>query len=300
MICSVCNKNTAVVFLNKIENGKKTVEGLCYNCAKEKGINPLEVLAKNANITNEELEDMSNQFESILKDFSENMNLEALGITQEDLENFENFEEANEENQNPIKNIFGIFKTTNQNNNSSSASENESQDSNSGKTVKVQKKEKNKKKKFLDTYGTNLTDKAKNGLLDIVIGREQEIERMIQILNRRSKNNPCLIGEPGVGKTAIVEGLARRIASGDVPDSLLNKRLLSLDLGALAPFICAITVPTMRKHPWSRVPRTRVFVIHLRIFSFVSDTLFGCVREHKPVRQDLHKRKMMLLRHHLS
>ena len=78
MICSVCNKNTAVVFLNKIENGKKTVEGLCYNCAKEKGINPLEVLAKNANISNEELEDMSNQFENILKDFSENMNLEAL------------------------------------------------------------------------------------------------------------------------------------------------------------------------------------------------------------------------------
>ena len=86
MICSVCNKNTAVVFLNKIENGKKTVEGLCYNCAKEKGINPLEVLAKNANITNEELEDMSNQFENILRDFSENMNLEALGITQEDFE----------------------------------------------------------------------------------------------------------------------------------------------------------------------------------------------------------------------
>ena len=98
MICSVCNKNTAVVFLNKIENGKKTVEGLCYNCAKEKGINPLEVLAKNANITNEELEDMSNQFESILKDFSENMNLEALGITQEDLEKIEKLEEDAEEN----------------------------------------------------------------------------------------------------------------------------------------------------------------------------------------------------------
>ena len=87
MICSVCHKNTAVVFLNKIENGKKTVEGLCYNCAKEKGINPLEVLAKNANISNEEIEDMSNQFENILKDFSENMNFEALGITSEDLEN---------------------------------------------------------------------------------------------------------------------------------------------------------------------------------------------------------------------
>ena len=233
MICSVCNKNTAVVFLNKIENGKKTVEGLCYNCAKEKGINPLEVLAKNANITNEELEDMSNQFESILKDFSENMNLEALGITQEDLENFENMEEATEENQNPMKNIFGIFKATNSNDTSNSNVENESQDSTSGKTVKVQKKEKNKKKKFLDTYGTNLTDKAKNGLLDVVIGREQEIERMIQILNRRSKNNPCLIGEPGVGKTAIAQGLAQKIANQEVPAKLLNKEVYLLDMTAI-------------------------------------------------------------------
>ena len=233
MICSVCNKNTAVVFLNKIENGKKTVEGLCYNCAKEKGINPLEVLAKNANISNEELEDMSNQFENILKDFSENMNLEALGITPEDLENIEKLEEESDENDNPIKNIFGIFKSSNITDSTSSQSENESQDANSGKTVKVQKKEKNKKKKFLDTYGTNLTDKAKNGLLDIVIGREQEIERMIQILNRRSKNNPCLIGEPGVGKTAIAQGLALKIASQDVPAKLLNKEVYLLDMTAI-------------------------------------------------------------------
>ena len=239
MICSVCNKNTAVVFLNKIENGKKTVEGLCYNCAKEKGINPLEVLAKNANISNEELEDMSNQFESILKDFSENMNLEALGITPEDLENMEKLEnlenlEELEENDNPIKNIFGIFKSSNTSDSaSSSQSESESQDANSGKTVKVQKKEKNKKKKFLDTYGTNLTDKAKNGLLDVVIGREQEIERMIQILNRRSKNNPCLIGEPGVGKTAIAQGLALKIANQDVPAKLLNKEVYLLDMTAI-------------------------------------------------------------------
>ena len=239
MICSVCNKNTAVVFLNKIENGKKTVEGLCYNYAKEKGINPLEVLAKNANISNEELEDMSNQFESILKDFSENMNLEALGITPEDLENMEKLEnlenlEELEENDNPIKNIFGIFKSSNTSDSaSSSQSESESQDANSGKTVKVQKKEKNKKKKFLDTYGTNLTDKAKNGLLDVVIGREQEIERMIQILNRRSKNNPCLIGEPGVGKTAIAQGLALKIANQDVPAKLLNKEVYLLDMTAI-------------------------------------------------------------------
>jgi len=226
MICSVCNKNTAVVFLNKIENGKKTVEGLCYNCAKEKGINPLEVLAKNANISNEELEDMSNQFENILKDFSENMNLEALGINAEDLE-------IDDDNDNPVKNIFGIFRASNPNNNNDTSSSSESNNSNNGRTVKVQKKQKNNKKKFLDTFGTNLTEKAKNGLLDAVIGREQEIERMTQILNRRSKNNPCLIGEPGVGKTAIAQGLAIKIANKDVPAKLLNKEVYLLDMTAI-------------------------------------------------------------------
>ena len=136
MICSICNKNTAVVFLNKIENGKKTMEGLCYSCAKEKGINPLEVLAKNANISNEELEDMSNQFENILKDFSENMNLEALGINSDDMNG-----DA------PIGNIFGIFKSSeNPDAPKDSAQENQQQNS-SNKTVKVQKKQKNNRKK---------------------------------------------------------------------------------------------------------------------------------------------------------
>ena len=226
MICSVCNKNTAVVFLNKFENGKKTVEGLCYNCAKEKGINPLEVLAKNANISNEELEDMSNQFENILKDFSENMNLEALGINSEEIDGIDSDEE------NPVKNIFGIFRASN-NSESSTSKEASNENSDSGKTVKVQKKQKNNKKKFLDTFGTNLTEKAKNGLLDAVIGREQEIERMTQILNRRSKNNPCLIGEPGVGKTAIAQGLAIKIANKDVPAKLLNKEVYLLDMTAI-------------------------------------------------------------------
>ncbi len=228
MICSVCNKNTAVVFLNKIENGKKTVEGLCYNCAKEKGINPLEVLAKNANISNEEIEDMSNQFENILKDFSENMNLEALGINAEDIENADGNDETS-----PIRNIFGIFRAPNNENNQNSNTSNESEKNSSNKTVKVQKKQKNNKKKFLDTFGTNLTEKAKNGSLDTVIGREQEIERMIQILNRRSKNNPCLIGEPGVGKTAIAQGLAIKIANQDVPAKLLNKEVYLLDMTSI-------------------------------------------------------------------
>ena len=235
MICSVCNKNTAVVFLNKYENGKKIKEGLCYNCAKEKGINPLDVLAKNANISNEELENMSNQFENILKDFSENFNLENLGITSEDLENVNLDDDSN-----PLKSIIGIFKADNIDNSSNSGNHsrhtdnaNEENPSNSGKTVKTQKKSKVNKKRFLDSFGTNLTEKARNNELDVVVGREQEIERMIQILNRRSKNNPCLIGEPGVGKTAIAQGLALKIAHQEVPAKLLNKEVYLLDMTAI-------------------------------------------------------------------
>ena len=171
---------------------------------------------------------MSNQFENILKDFSENMNLEALGINSEDMENLGADDESN-----PIKNIFGIFKSGNIGQEKSTSSENEETPNQSGKTVKVQKKQKNNKKKFLDTFGTNLTEKAKNGELDLVVGREQEIERMIQILNRRSKNNPCLIGEPGVGKTAIAQGLALKIANQDVPAKLLNKEVYLLDMTSI-------------------------------------------------------------------
>ena len=231
MICSVCNKNTAVVFLNKFENGKKNIEGLCYNCAKERGINPLDVLAKNSNISDEELENMSNQFENILKDFSENVNLENLGITSEDLENINMDDDSN-----PLKNIIGIFKAENLGNlanNHSRHDDNKAEENPNGKTVKTQKKTKQNKKRFLDSFGTNLTEKAKNGELDLVIGREQEIERMIQILNRRSKNNPCLIGEPGVGKTAIAQGLAIQIANQNVPAKLLNKEVYLLDMTSI-------------------------------------------------------------------
>ncbi len=223
MICSVCNKNTAVVFLNKVENGKKTMEGLCYNCAKERGINPLEVLAKNANISNEELEDMSAQFEDILKDFSENINLEALGLGE------------NGDGSSPIGNLFEFLKNDQNSKeewNVEKDHESEQDSGASNKTVKV-KKAKNNKKRFLDSFGTNLTDKAKNNEIDEVIGRDQEIERMTQILNRRSKNNPCLIGEPGVGKTAIAQGLALRIARQQVPAKLLNKEVYLIDMTAI-------------------------------------------------------------------
>ena len=217
MLCSVCHKNTAVVFVNKMEDGKKSVEGYCYNCAKEKGINPLEALAKNANISNEELEDMSSQFESLLKDFSENMNLESLGINPDDL--------GEEAQGNPaLGGLLDLFKSK-EDSQDADVDKAESQEGSGKKSVKVDKKPKSNKKKFLDTFGTNLTNKAKNNLLDDVIGREVEIERVIQILNRRSKNNPCLIGEPGVGKTAIAQGLAIKIAKQEVPAKLLNKEV---------------------------------------------------------------------------
>ena len=227
MLCSVCNKNTAVVFVNKVEDGQKSVEGYCYNCAKEKGINPLEALAKNANISNAELEDMTTQIESLLKDFSENMNLESLGINPEDLE-----ADPNDPNGNPLGGIFGIFKAKDSSNQESESTA-EPEMNSSRKSVKVDKKPKSNKKKFLDSFGTNLTNKAKNNELDDVIGREVEIERIIQILNRRNKNNPCLIGEPGVGKTAIAQGLAIKIANQQVPAKLLNKEVYLLDMTAM-------------------------------------------------------------------
>jgi hypothetical protein len=142
MLCSVCNKNTAVVFVNKLEDGKKSVEGYCYNCAKEKGINPLEALAKNANISNSELEDMTTQIESLLKDFSENMNLESLGINPEDLEAELG---SSDPTGNPLGGIFGIFKQKDSSQESETESSAEHEMNSSRKSVKVDKKPKSNK-----------------------------------------------------------------------------------------------------------------------------------------------------------
>ena len=181
MLCSNCHKNMAVIFTKKIDGNKSSMEGLCYSCAKEKGINPLEVLAKQANLSEEELSDISNQFENLFDDLSENINIDEL-----------DGEEIKENGSIPLGSIFSnMF--------GSKLNQEQSSNNNSNKNrVKTEKKPKEKKKSFLDIYGTNLTNKARKNELDIVIGREKEIERVIQILNRRSKNNPCLIGEPGV------------------------------------------------------------------------------------------------------
>ena len=210
MLCSNCNKNAAVIFVNKEVNGKQEIEGLCFQCAQEKGINPLEILAKQSNLSEKDLENMSKQFENVFKNLSSSL---------------ENSEESDGMDDNSLGSIFAnLF---------NNGEPEEAETSSGKKKVKVEKKSKDKKRKFLDTYGTNLTNQARNNKLDRVIGRDSEIQRIIQILNRRSKNNPCLIGEPGVGKTAIAQGLAIKIAEKKVSAKLLNKEVYLLDMTAI-------------------------------------------------------------------
>ena len=211
MLCSICHKNMAIIFTKKMDGDKSTTEGYCYNCAKEKGINPLEILSKQANLSEEDINDISKQFGDIFGDISSTFDI-----------NEDAFENNNDSLGSIFSNVFGKS-----NNNSSD------DNSTNKRKVRTEKKTKEKKKSFLDIYGTNLTNKAKNNELDIVIGRDREIQRVIQILNRRSKNNPCLIGEPGVGKTAIAQGLAIKIANQKVPAKLLNKEVYLLDMTAI-------------------------------------------------------------------
>ena len=234
MLCSECNKNNAEIFINKIENGVSSMEGLCRDCAKKKGIdipNPKASAQSNSNnmppINNIDLSNMSKQLETLFKDLSSNIKMD--DISPEDIEELENAEENGENPLGiPIGSIFASIVPKKQ-----SDSENEEDSSNGRKKVKVDTKKAKKKKKYLDVYGTNLTIKAKNNELDIVIGRDKEIQRVVQILNRRTKNNPCLIGEPGVGKTAIAQGLAIKIANNNVPAKLLNKEVYLLDMTAV-------------------------------------------------------------------
>ena len=227
MLCSVCKKNTAVIFVNKQEkDGKSELEGLCYDCAKKRGINPIDTMARQANLSDKDIQDLTNKLDDMFKNLSVNIN----DIDEEEISNMINDENADIDAQGqgiPLGSIFsGIFGIRP---NNEAAEESSNYSSNGTQKVKEKTKQ-NKKRKALDTYGTNLTVKAKNNQIDRVIGRDKEIERMVQILNRRSKNNPCLIGEPGVGKTAIAQGLALRIASGNVPAKLLKKEVYLLDM----------------------------------------------------------------------
>ena len=242
MICSECKKNPAILFYEKIDNGKSTMEGLCYDCAKKKGINAIEVLNNQQDILSKDkinLANMNKQLENIFKDFAENLDINNLG----NIEGAITFGDLNEDEENfddeekpkiagaaiPLGSIFSNMFSQNKNENSEKTENNKKQ----AKADKKKETKQNKKKKYLDTYGTNLTNKAKNNQLDLVIGRDKEIQRIVQILNRRSKNNPCLIGEPGVGKTAIAQGLAIKIANQNVPAKLLNKEIYLLDMTAV-------------------------------------------------------------------
>ena len=215
MLCSACHKNMAVIFTKRIDGDKSSTEGLCYNCAKERGINPIDLLVKQSNLSEDEVKDIASQFEDIFGEISaelENAELNEGDVTPSGI---------------PLGSIFSnMFGKI-------SDSKGNEPSSDSRKRVKTERKPKEKKKSFLDIYGTNLTNKALKNELDMVIGRDNEIERVIQILNRRSKNNPCLIGEPGVGKTAIANGLAIKIASQQVPAKLLNKQVYLLDMTAV-------------------------------------------------------------------
>ena len=235
MLCSECKKNTAVVFINKIENGVSTMEGLCKSCAQKRGLEVPDAQPQNSNfnvppnMNNIDMANMSKQLESLFKDLSANLKIENL----EDLEDLdsEEMEELESDMSNgpigiPIGSIFANFVPKN-------GQQNEEENSGRQKVKVEKKKNTKKKKKYLDVYGTNLTVKAKNNELDIVVGRDKEIQRVVQILNRRTKNNPCLIGEPGVGKTAIAQGLAIKIANNNVPAKLLNKEVYLLDMTAV-------------------------------------------------------------------
>ena len=251
MLCSECNKNPAIIFFEKSNDKEKKFEGLCYDCAKKKGIDPIQTLKdQNEFLSHDKvnLNDMTKQFETIFKDLAENINLEDLNNIDGAITfgiNEQNPDDDNFDDEKPkiagaaiplgsfFSNMFGGSNGNTAIQNNINASTSEKNESSDRKKVKVDKKKnakQAKKKKYLDTFGTNLTNKAQNGELDIVIGRDKEIQRIIQILNRRSKNNPCLIGEPGVGKTAIAQGLAIKIANHNVPAKLLNKEVYLLDM----------------------------------------------------------------------
>ena len=212
-LCNRCKKNYAVIFITKIENGETKNEGLCLKCARELGIKPVDDMMQKMGITDEDLDNIT----------SEMMNAVNGG---EELVEAPDPDEDDEEGRTAtfpfLNKLFG----------SSERAPMPEQPKEPGKE-RPRSGGKKDKRKFLETYCLNLTRKAKEGKIDRIIGREEETERVVQILNRRQKNNPCLIGEPGVGKTAIAEGLAQRIVDGDVPYKLLDKEIYMLDMTSM-------------------------------------------------------------------
>lgn len=214
MLCSRCKKRQAVVFISTIQGNDKRDEGLCLICAKELGVPQVNDYLEKMGISDEDLEE---SYKMIFGDVDEESGADADSGADDD------FTPGGAGTMMPFFKRFAASKD--------SQTESEKQDLKDDK--KRNKKKEEKKRKFLDTYCTNLTAKAKKGEIDRIIGREKEIYRVMQILSRRTKNNPCIIGEPGVGKTAIAEGIAQKLADGDVPFRLQGKELYMLDLTSL-------------------------------------------------------------------
>ena len=206
-ICSRCKKNIAVIFITKVENGVSTNEGLCLKCARELKIKQVDDIVERMGITDEDLDNLNGEMMAMMQPEPDETDEDDIGSRTATFPH--------------MNRLFG--------NQGEVAPREEPKETQNGKTEKP----KVKKHKFLDTYCLSLTGRARAGELDKVVGREVETERVVQILNRRQKNNPCLIGEPGVGKTAIAEGLAQRIVRGDVPENLKDRTVFSLDMGAL-------------------------------------------------------------------
>ncbi len=206
-LCSRCKKNVAVIFITKVENGKSTNEGLCLKCAKDLGIKQVDEIVERMGITDEDLESLNGEMMSLMQP-EEDEDEDDIGSRTATFPH--------------MNRLFG------------NAGEIVPKEESKEKSKEPQSdKPKSKKHKFLDTYCLSLTGKARANAMDQIIGREVETERVVQILNRRQKNNPCLIGEPGVGKTAIAEGLAQRIVAGNVPFKLRDKEVYLLDLTSL-------------------------------------------------------------------
>ena len=217
-LCSKCKKNVAVVFISRMNEKNEMVnEGLCLKCAAQLGLPQVEDMMKRMGITPEDLENINSEM------------MQAFGGAEELDAPVDEGDEDDEESGKTA--TFPFLNRLFNNGSNPPAEQQPSQNGGSGQQGTGRKTE--KKRKFLDNYCINLSQRAREGKLDAVIGREQEIERVVQILNRRQKNNPCLIGEPGVGKTAIAEGLAQRIVKGEVPFKLRQKEVYLLDLTAL-------------------------------------------------------------------
>ncbi len=207
-MCSKCKKNIAVVFITKVENGVTMNEGYCLKCARSLGIPQIDQAVKQMGISEEDLDMLSDEMSSM----------------------FGQKDDSDSSDDDEIDSQTATFPLLNQLFGNTPAPQPRPSRKEEGEP---KEKKKSKRHKFLDSYCMNLTGRAREGKLDKVIGRDVETERVVQILNRRQKNNPCLIGEPGVGKTAIAEGLAQRIAAGDVPYKLRDKEVFLLDLTAL-------------------------------------------------------------------